>query len=257
MTQVPYTEEFYAGFVEASLRSARVVAPMVQELVGAKSVVDIGCGVGCWLKAFSECNATEIQGVDGPWVNVEKLLIPRERFAQHDMQQPVTLGRRFDLCVNVEVAEHLPESHARRFVENLTQLAPVILFSAAIPGQGGTGHVNEQWPDYWAALFSQFDFRPLDCLRRQIWQREEVEWWYRQNIVLFVHKEKLAEQPKLAALLGAALDLVHPKQLEFALQQQRGQLKPRSKDATFGSAWRQFRWAWRNAFARLFGKEPK
>ena len=70
----------------------------------------------------------------------------------------------------LEVAEHIPPECADIFVESLTWgLAPVIMFSAAVPGQGGTLHLNEQWPAYWASKFAQHGYVLIDCLRPQLW----------------------------------------------------------------------------------------
>jgi 2-polyprenyl-3-methyl-5-hydroxy-6-metoxy-1,4-benzoquinol methylase len=63
--------------------------------------------------------------------------------------QPLDLEKEFDLVVSLEVAEHLPASAADQFVNTLVKHGKKILFSAAIPGQGGQDHLNEQWPDYW------------------------------------------------------------------------------------------------------------
>jgi hypothetical protein len=86
--------------------------------------------------------------------------------------------------VSLEVAEHLPESRAASFVADLCRLAPVVLFSAAIPGQGGTGHVNEQWPGYWADLFGARGYSVSGALRWRIWNDCRVCNWYSQNMLV-------------------------------------------------------------------------
>jgi hypothetical protein len=91
----------------------------------------------------------------------------------------------------------------------------VILFSAAIPFQGGTNHVNEQWPEYWVKHFQDRNYVVIDCLRKQIWQNDNVEWWYAQNILIFVQREHLARHPRLQRECENTADnpmpLVHPK----------------------------------------------
>jgi hypothetical protein len=105
---------------------------------------------------------------------------------------------RYDLAVCLEVAEHLPESSAADLVRALTAFAPVVLFSAAVPGQGGVGHINEQWPAYWKGLFEQHGFYRRDPIRPRIWTNERVHWWYRQNIFLFASRQKVEESRALA-----------------------------------------------------------
>jgi hypothetical protein len=113
------------------------------------------------------------------------------------------------------VAEHLPEAAAEQFVRTLTDLAPVVLFSAAAPAQGGTGHLNEQWPSYWAAHFAARGYAAIDCLRPRIWQNDEIAWYYRQNLLLYASAAALAsngalaEQRRLRA--DAPLDVAHPQ----------------------------------------------
>ena len=103
-----------------------------------------------------------------------------------DLAQPLQIDRRFDLALSLEVAEHLPPECGSEFVQTLTDLSSVILFSAAIPFQGGTDHLNEQWPEYWADRFDARGYVPIDCIRRRIWRNEDVEWWYAQNLMFFV-----------------------------------------------------------------------
>ena len=117
-----------------------------------------------------------------------------------DSAQPLRLDRRFDLVVTLEVAEHLPKTDASTFVQSLTELGPVVLFSAAIPFQGGENHLNEQWPDYWAHLFHNRGYRAVDCLRKKTWHNDKVEPWYAQNILLFVHPDEIASSPRLCQL---------------------------------------------------------
>src|SRR5208283_2885437 len=101
------------------------------------------------------------------------------------------------LAMSLEVAEHLPPQSAKGFVDCLTRLAPVVLFSAAIPFQGENHHVNKQWPDYWVALFKADDYLPIDCIRGKIWGNDRVDYWYAQNMILFVNAARVREDPGL------------------------------------------------------------
>lgn len=201
----------YAGVDEASAES---IVPLVMEAVAPRSVADIGCGRGLWLSAFERHGVAEYRGVDGDSVRPEWLTIPRERFQTADLTQPLRLERPVDLVVCLEVAEHLPAEHARTLVDTLTAAGDVVLFSAAIPHQGGVGHLNERWPDYWVDLFGAAGFVPVDYLRPRIWRQERVAFWYRQNIVLFVRDGRLDDYPLLRAALESAapdfLPVVHP-----------------------------------------------
>jgi SAM-dependent methyltransferase len=210
----PYTAEFFADLQAQTRSSAEVVVPRVIDLTSPASVVDVGCGTGTWLAVFRENGVEDVLGIDGEYVDQSALDIPRELFLARDLGAPVAIPREFDLVLSLEVGEHLPESSAATFVETLTSLGPIVLFSAAIPGQGGTNHVNEQWPGYWAELFRVHGYVHVDCFRRKLWHDESVARWYAQNLLLYVARDALARHAALADLYDPEetkpLDLVHP-----------------------------------------------
>jgi SAM-dependent methyltransferase len=209
-----YSSTFFRGQMEGSYSSAQVVMPYVISLCQPKSVADFGCGVGSWLQACRECGIDDVTGVDGEYVHNQLLMIPPESFVSADLTQPIDLSRTFDLVLSLEVAEHLPAAAARTFVETLTRHGVVILFSAAIPSQGGVHHTNEQWAQYWSSLFGDCGFVCVDCLRDVFWDTKTVEWWYRQNMFLYVAKDCLSKYPDLvverARPRKLPVDLVHP-----------------------------------------------
>src|SRR6185437_1107257 len=112
-----YNPKFYRELASTQ-ESAREILPLVLDIVKPGSVIDIGCGIGNWLAIAQELGAQEILGVDGPWVRAQ-LAIPAAKFMEHDLSTPLKLDRRFDLALSLEVAEHLPASAARDFVQGL------------------------------------------------------------------------------------------------------------------------------------------
>lgn len=210
-----YDEKFYRGQKNPSVKSATEILPLVAEFVHPRSVVDIGCGVGGWLAVWQKFGA-EIYGVDGDYVDRTQLFIDEKFFHPANLEKRVTLKRRFDLAMSLEVAEHLSPERADSFVEDLTRLSDVILFGAAIPAQGGTGHVNEQWPSYWAQKFLRFGYVAVDCLRPKIWTNEAVEISRRQNTFIYAKSTELYRYPELQAHYlkyrdAQIFDVVHPK----------------------------------------------
>jgi len=212
---MPYSAEFFRRQRDGSRRSAREIVPLVLELLDVRSVVDVGCGVGTWLSVFEENGIHDTLGID--WhQSVDLLEIAPERFIVRDLTGRLDLEREFDLVVSLEVGEHLSDEFAGSYIRSLTALGPVVLFSAAIPYQGGTHHVNEQWPPYWVGHFGTQGYRVVDCIRESVWDNEKVNWFYAQNMLLFVRSDRLRMYPKLQRAeerrRHSVLSMVHPRQ---------------------------------------------
>ncbi len=210
-----YSDAFFARQEEGSRSSARITVPLVLRFVQPTSVVDVGCGIGTWLAEFKRQGIGDCVGIDGDYVNRSLLLIEPKEFLPRDLSQPLDIGRQFDLAISLEVAEHLPAAAADTFVASLTRVAPVVLFSAAIPHQGGDGHINEQWPEYWQQHFARHGYVVADCLRERLWNLPDVEQWYAQNILFYVRRDRMSDYPRLAEIVRASVDrdrmsVVHP-----------------------------------------------
>jgi SAM-dependent methyltransferase len=210
-----YSKRFFEHQAAEVRRSAEEIVPIVLELVRPASVIDIGCGLGTWLSVLMEHGITDVYGIDGPYIDPDRLEIPTNKFEVFDLRNQLRLDRRFDLALCLEVGEHLPAGAATTLVDSLVALAPVVLFSAAIPYQGGLHHQNEQWPDYWAELFATHSYVPIDCIRPRIWSRPEVAFYYSQNMIMFARREQVAlHEPLSNELSGRAprmLAVVHPR----------------------------------------------
>jgi SAM-dependent methyltransferase len=206
----PRTEVMFDWLADTSPDAAAVVAPIVAHLLQPSSVADVGCGLGDWLAAFQRLGVDEVLGLDGDYVDRSQLRIPADRFRAADLSEPFGLGGRFDLVICLEVGEHLPANRSADLVATLTDAAPAVLFSAAIPGQGGVGHINEQWPAYWRELFAARGYERLDVIRSKVWDDDRIAFWYRQNLFLY------ADAPTAARVLDKTTAsqwpdrLVHP-----------------------------------------------
>ncbi len=198
--------------------AAELVAPIVYELFEPKQVVDIGCGVGIWLRALQEAGVEKIMGVDGDWVQPELLVIPPDCFLHADLHYPDQvlnkLTKPFDLVMSLEVAEHLPETCADEFIRTLTSLGDLILFSAAVPKQGGHRHINEQWQSYWAHKFARHGFRPFDLIRPRIVDQQRIQLCYRQNIVIYARE---ASEDRCSEIAAQASGVRTPESLDYVL----------------------------------------
>jgi SAM-dependent methyltransferase len=201
-----YGPEFFGAIRESSRNSAEVVVPLVSDFIGPASVVDIGCGTGEWIDVFARHGVSDYLGVDGAYGG--HTTIAQSHFVAADLSLPCSLGRTFDLAMSLEVAEHLPVERASGFVADLVRLAPAVLFSAAIPAQGGIDHVNERWQSWWADHFAIHGYAARDVIRPLIWDDDRVAVWYRQNTILYVRD---------AEPTNTILDVVHPRTLEKGL----------------------------------------
>lgn len=177
-------ENQMVGQADKDVESARRILGALKPPLG--SVLDVGCGRGAWMKAAQELGATDTHGVEGPWLNRDGLLVDSDKVEIIDLEKgSFELGRLFNTVVCIEVGEHLPESAADALVESLVRHGDRIVFSAAVPGQGGHGHINEQWQGYWAAKFEKHGYGRRDPLRDWIWEDPEIHYYLRQNVMLF------------------------------------------------------------------------
>ena len=174
-----------------NLESPNEIVPEIIKLLEPKSVVDVGCGVGTFLKAFKHHGVNDVYGVDGEWVDRDLLhkYISEDEFNACNLEEKIVLKKKYDLAISLEVAEHLSEKSAKIFVESLVSAGKVILFSAAIPLQGGQNHINEQYLSYWESLFKEHNYVLHDVIRPILWDNPKVFCWYKQNTVLFGPKE--------------------------------------------------------------------
>lgn len=174
-----YDDRFFARIREGCRRSAAAVVPRLVERFEPKRVLDVGAGEGHWGKAFAVagCDVVGFEGSPPDSAQIDLVEV--------DLEQELPILEDFDLLVCLEVAEHLSPDRGPSFVRELCALAPTIIFSAAVPGQGGDGHINERWPEYWRAQFEEQGYRGSGALRWEIWDDERVSWWYRQDLLVF------------------------------------------------------------------------
>jgi hypothetical protein len=221
-----YSRRFFARRQQRVSVSAAALVPRIVELLAPASVIDIGCANGLWLEAFGHAGVGRLRGVDGPWVPRDTLRV--RDFHTLDLAQcplPYHLGEaeeRFDLLVCFELLEHLPAARADALIDAMCRLSDRLLVSAAVPHQGGTGHVNEQWPSHWVQRFAARGFVACDFLRPGIWNDERIAPWYRQNLIGYFRGQvpqavrEFALQ-QAARLVDEPLPLCHPGVFSYKL----------------------------------------
>ena len=195
MTHV-YNDTFFDYIDQGARSSAQTFIRHLQQWISPTSVLDLGCGRGVWLDEWRRAGAGDVVGVDGDYVERSYLLIPEENFQAGDLTNTLDFGRRFDLAQSLEVGEHLPESGSDALVDSLTKGADIVLFSAAVVGQGGEFHINEQPLSYWQKKFEKRGYHAYDCLRPALRGDDSVEPWYRYNAVLYANADGAAKLPE-------------------------------------------------------------
>ncbi len=144
-----------------AVREAPGVIRSFEEIFpAAKAYVDIGCGSGAYAAEAVRRGHLTI-GLERS--RVGRLIARRQGVdcRPFDLRKdlPAPAGTRFDLAYCLEVAEHLPPGLGEALVDVTCSLAPNVVFSAAPPGQGGVGHINEQPPQHWRERFAVRGFR--------------------------------------------------------------------------------------------------
>ena len=191
-----YSNEFF-DYIDAGARSsAQRMIKVVQPWLNANSVLDLGSGRGVWLREWLNAGVAQVLAADGDYVDRARLAVPPESFHPCDLTQPLDLGRRFDLAQSLEVGEHLPQSASKTLVASLTRHSDRVLFSAAVPGQGGEFHINERPLSFWQDLFAAQGYAPFDCVRPPLKDAPDVENWYRYNTILYVNDAGRAGLPE-------------------------------------------------------------
>jgi hypothetical protein len=182
-----YSDTFFDYIDQGARRSAQHLLGLLYPQLSPQSVIDLGSGRGVWLDEWTKAGAADVLAVDGDYVNRDQLAVPLENFMAADLTAPVFTDRRFDLAQSLEVGEHLPTSASKTLVESLTRASDRVLFSAAVTGQGGEFHVNEQPLSFWQDLFAAQGYTAYDCIRPHLSGNREIEPWYRYNAVLYVN----------------------------------------------------------------------
>jgi len=190
-----YDSDYYDRDVEGpAARSAGSIANSILNDFNATCVIDVGCGTGALLEALHD-KGCEVFGLEYAEAALGYCRARRLNVAKFDLERNVfNDNRTFDVAVSMEVAEHLPETVADRYVDLLTRLSRVVVFTAAPPGQGGTDHVNEQPPSYWISKFQRRGFEHAEALSlrwRESWMAAgDVQSWYYNNLMIFRRSER-------------------------------------------------------------------
>jgi hypothetical protein len=202
---------------ETGVSAEKIVSHLIS-IFPVRSSIEIGCGNAHWTRSLlSKQIDLDYVVADGPWNKLSDLLVDKRNFLEIDLTKKITLPKRFDILICLEVAEHVAEEFSENVIETLISGADIIIFGAAIPFQGGFGHVNEQWPSYWRKKFLDRKYVAFDLIRPQFWQDKEVHYWYRQNMFVYIHESNIGAMQKARSAeqelykSNFLFDAVHPE----------------------------------------------
>ncbi len=191
--------------------AAEQLVPLLVRKFRPKSVIDVGCGLGTWLAIFQHEGVEEILGIDGDYVDKTLMSLDPQNFIERDLSKPFRLSKKYDLALSLEVAEHLSAVAADEFIKSLTSCSDTVIFSAAIPGQGGQRHINEQFPEYWMLKFAQYGFSLVEDFTEH-WDNGKIDWWYLQNMVVY-------KKTNVSMKIGDERLKIHPELYKKKLQE--------------------------------------
>lgn len=201
-----YDEDFYK-LIEETEMDEKIIIPLIIQWLSPKSIVDFGCAEGAWLgEVLHQNSEISVLGLDGDYVNRKRLKIPEQNFQPVDLRQPISLDDKFELAISTEVAEHLEQEFVDIYIDNITKAADQILFSAAVPEQGGTHHVNEQWQSYWVEKFKNRGYYCDYSVRNYFWNEPRISSWRRQNLLFF------SKVKKSIAPIKKLIDVIQPEE---------------------------------------------
>lgn len=195
-----YDSQFMDYAAVSSAYAARRISGLLLQELSIASVLDVGCAHGTWLRTWSDAGVSDIKGLDGNYVDDERLEIAKASFSAADLNQPFSLGQKYDLVQSLEVAEHIRPEASQSFIDCVSGHATkFVLFSAAPPGQGGEFHINERPYEYWRRLFNDRGFAVFDWVRPLIVADQRISFWYRYNLFLYVRREHISTLPATIA----------------------------------------------------------
>ncbi len=213
-----YPVEEHRRFAAETRCGAIVVTNILESWLDFRTVLDLGCGTGTWLRVMRAGGRRQVFGVDREGFDPADLELDPDLVLTADLGRRLALHQRYDLVLCLEVAEHIDAQFADAVVDNCVRHGDLVLFSAALPGQQGFQHINEQPPRYWAERFQRHGYVVLDLIRPLIWDDAQIPVWYRQNILLYAKdgsSQLEALRAKAAGPPSVPLALAHPEYMRW------------------------------------------
>lgn len=179
-----YNHRYFKTIEQAEKVQAESLADILIEMYDPQSVADVGCATGLYLVPFLTRGVVTI-GWDSADYAVEQKLVPTvEKADITETMSEVTV----DLAICLEVLEHIENDLCGGVIQNLVNMSDLIIFSAAQPGQAGTGHINCKPKKHWETLFNIRGYnRDPDAeeqIKQYVMQKDHAQWFV-DNLQVF------------------------------------------------------------------------
>jgi len=155
------------------------------------SILDLGCGVGSYIEGALLAGCKKVLGIELNFDNAKEyftdLICPY--IISGDVTINLKLQCKFDCVISFEVGEHIEPDGTQGFINNLTSYTnKYIIFTAASPGQRGTGHINLLDKNIWieSVVKKGFVYRGDLVDKCKIdWKEFNVESYIIKNLMIF------------------------------------------------------------------------
>ncbi len=203
-------KEYLFYGTDQTLSSTRIIVKVINKyLPKINSVIDLGCGMAAFAKAFQENGSNEITIIDHPKLDVSKCVVKDNyTFTPCDLDIAIPVVQKVDLLICTEVLEHIGYNRSLKVLDYIVSCSDIILFSAAIPRQGGLGHINEQRHNFWISEFRKRGFQNFDLFKLDLINNTEVLYWLRQNLFIFHRNQPVDSILNTMPILGNEFELV-------------------------------------------------
>lgn len=187
---IPVSAEIDYDNIDAEERPfAKRLAKYIKDNIATDTVYDIGCGPGTYVE---EMNAIDLPAVG---YDIDTRIEDKDNLFVKDIVNDTFLFQS-DCVICLEVLEHIDPMYAEQTIKNLAELiAPggTLIFTAAKPGQGGTGHINCQPKEYWADLLKQTGLTRSIVAENHLIQyalKGSYMGWFVNNLIILKRKDK-------------------------------------------------------------------
>jgi hypothetical protein len=184
-----YTTAFHKAIENDEIPQAGRLGVYIKRYIAPNCFYDFGCSTGIYLKEV-QINQPTIHSIGFEFSEdaVKNAVCPN--VVQKDLTVPLELTyvpNTLGLCL--EVLEHIDDAHWKPVLENITNLCDRVIFSAAVPGQGGTGHINCRPKIDWIKRFHELGWVvDLDATKHLLdyIQKGYHMGWFRNNVMILI-----------------------------------------------------------------------